>query len=175
MPGRIRTVKPEWLDDQRLAKASDAARVMSIALVLLADDYGNGRCDPDVMATRVYPLREMSLDGLLSISRKCHSALCELAEMRFAGLYELDGQTYFTIRNWSKHQKVNHPSKPLVPGPPDGFWDRPLEDLLRLARGPQEILLPDQRPTTTTNDHVLRVSVAKEPNPRKARSVKPKA
>ena len=44
MAGRIRSIKPEWLEDERMVMASSDARVLSIALILMADDYGNGRC-----------------------------------------------------------------------------------------------------------------------------------
>ena len=40
---RIRTIKPEWLEDERLALASPPARVMSVALICMADDFGRGR------------------------------------------------------------------------------------------------------------------------------------
>lgn len=161
MPGRIRTIKPEWLDDQRIAHASSDARVMSIGLILLADDYGNGRCVPLDIGNRIFPVSGISLESLLNVSRRSHSALCELTEIRYVAMYEIDGQTYFSIRNWSKHQKVNHPGKPLVPGPPGDIWDRPLEELMRLARDPQDSLLNVScltTTTTTTNDHDLRAS-----------------
>jgi hypothetical protein len=153
MPGRIRTVKPEWMDDQRLSHASSDARVMSVCLILLADDYGNGRCVPMDIGPRVFPVSSVTLESLLNVSVRTHAALCELTEIRYSAMYQVDGQTYFNVRNWTKHQKVNHPGKPLVPPPPVDLWDRSLEDLLSLARDPQERLLPDHDQRPTTNDH----------------------
>jgi hypothetical protein len=43
MSRRIRSIKPEWLDDEKIAGASDEARVLSVALILMSDDYGRGR------------------------------------------------------------------------------------------------------------------------------------
>lgn len=104
---RIRTVKPEWLDDEALVLASADARVLSIALILLADDYGNGRANVAVLSGRVFPGK---------VPETLANALAELAKARFVVLYEADGQRYFSIRNWSKHQKVDKPGKPQVPG-----------------------------------------------------------
>lgn len=106
---RIRSIKPEWLDDERLALASSDARTLSIALLLLADDYGNGRAAKVLLAGRVFPGKPIETLA---------NALEELAKVRFVQVYEADGQQYFSIRNWSKHQRVDKPGKPQVPGPP---------------------------------------------------------
>jgi hypothetical protein len=104
---RIRTLKPEWLEDERLITASPAARTLSVALILLADDYGRGRGNPDILVPRIFP----------GHSREGREAFEELREAHFFGLYEVRGQTYFTIRNWSQHQRVDKPGTPRVPCP----------------------------------------------------------
>lgn len=108
MSGRIRTIKPEWLEDELLALASSDARTLSIALMLLADDFGNGRANPLQLAGQVFPGK---------VPETAANALEELRAIRFAILYEVDGQRYFAIRNWSKHQRVDKIGKPRVPGP----------------------------------------------------------
>lgn len=107
MSGRIRTLKPEWLEDERLAMGSSDARVLSIALVLLADDHGNGRANPVQLAGSVFPGKPLETLA---------KALEYLASF-FVTLYEVDGQSYFSIRNWAKHQRVDKPGKPKVPLP----------------------------------------------------------
>lgn len=109
---RIRTIKPEWLDDERIVCASPEARVLSIALILLADDHGRGRASPTVLAGRVFPGAENPRETLAK-------ALGELASLSFVVLYEVDGQSYFAIRNWEKHQRVDRPGRPQVPPPPN--------------------------------------------------------
>jgi hypothetical protein len=126
MSGRIRSLKPEWLDDERMALASDAARVLSVGLLLLADDYGNGRASTVMLAGRVFPGKPLETLA---------NALAELAGW-FAVLYELDGQRYFHIRNWDKHQKVDKPGKPRVPAPPEALAKVPeTVDDARASRG----------------------------------------
>lgn len=122
MAGRIRTIKPEWLEDEKLAAASDAARLLSVALLLTADDYGNGRAGLSHVASAVWggaisrAVDENAGDAR-ELFRKAAGALQELADLRYLVLYECRGQAYFSIRNWSKHQNVRRPGKPRVPGP----------------------------------------------------------
>jgi hypothetical protein len=104
---RIRSVKPEWLEDE-LALACSDARVLSIGLMLLADDHGRGRAHPDMLLARVFPGKTFETLA---------NALEDLARLRYMVLYEVDGQKYFAIRSWAKHQKVDHPGTEKVPGP----------------------------------------------------------
>lgn len=111
MSGRIRTVKPEWLEDSKMARLSDAERLLSVALLLVADDHGRGRAEPEFIASRAwaYDPRE----GLA----KAREGLAGLSRAGFVAIYTVDGQAYFEIRNWKKHQRVDKPSAPRVPGP----------------------------------------------------------
>jgi hypothetical protein len=110
---RIRTLKPEWLEDEKLNDCSDAARVLSAGLILLADDYGRGRAGVGFLAGRVWSSHvERDAAGAL---KNTTGALRELASIRYVVLYEVDGQRYFEIRNWTKHQRVDKPGKPRVP------------------------------------------------------------
>jgi hypothetical protein len=104
---RIRTVKPEWLEDDRVVGCSDAARVLSIALISMADDEGRGRLGPSA-AARVWPLEP----------KKMGKAIREL-EGWFVVAYEHGGQRYYQIRNWARHQKINRPSPSRIPAPSD--------------------------------------------------------
>jgi hypothetical protein len=102
------------LDDETLAELGDAARLVSVALLLLADDYGNGRARPAFIASSVWAYHDTTEKAKVAAS--CLSAL---AKARYVILYQVDGQQYFHIRNWDKHQRISHPSPPAVPGPPN--------------------------------------------------------
>ncbi len=134
MSGRIRSLKPEWLEDEPLVACSSDARVLSAALIVLADDYGNGRGGELFLTSRVFPGKSRE-----TLAR----ALEELVRIRYVELYEIDGQRYFSIRNWKKHQRVDHPGKPIVPKKPDASR----ESREGLA-SPPESLEVDLRPTT---------------------------
>jgi hypothetical protein len=138
---RIRTVKPEWLEDEKLGAASDAARVLSLGLVLLADDHGRGRAHEGFVAGHVWPYGDPR-----ETVRKASEALRELVRCGFIVVYEVRGQSYFEIRNWKKHQKVDHPGKPMVPEPSDAL-DNPREVLANPReeiRESSEKLAPDR-------------------------------
>lgn len=147
MSGRIRSVKPEWLEDELLAAASDEARVLSIALLLMADDYGHGRASIATIATGAWRF-EMERDGgekAPETLAKASRALRELVAIGFVGLYENARQRYFAIRNWRKHQKVDRPSRPRIPTPddPESQW---ISELARPSRDPREEF-PEARET----------------------------
>lgn len=105
---RIRTIKPEFLEDELIGQVSDEARLLSLSLLLLADDYGNGRANPIFIASKVWAYHEGS-------ARKASLAMTELESIGFVRLYSVNGQSYFHIRNWDKHQRVDRPGKPLAP------------------------------------------------------------
>ena len=128
---RIRSIKPEWLEDQLLSGCSDTARVLSVALILLSDDYGRGRASIGFIIGHVWSV-QMLANPRETVARAT-GALRELVAMRFVWLYEIDGQQYFAIRNWTKHQRVDKPGKPHVPEPLDDARETPAKVLDTLA------------------------------------------
>jgi hypothetical protein len=98
---RIRTLKPEWIDDEKLCEATPAARVLSVGLILLADDYGRGRGNRTHLVSRIFPRH----------SRLGSEAYDELFDTGFFSLYLVRGQTYYEITKWPLHQKVDKPGK----------------------------------------------------------------
>lgn len=119
---RIRTIKPEWTDDEALHEAGLAARVLSISLINLADDYGNGRANEKQLAARVFWNEEDPRGEL-------RQALRRLAAMGYVTLYEVRGQQYFHLTNWDKHQRMSNAGKPRVPGPEDADNDSDSADI----------------------------------------------
>jgi len=156
MAGRIRTLKPEWLEDEKLGSAGDAARVLSAGLVLLADDYGNGRASAAFIAAHVWTC-DMEREPRETLA-KASRALRDLTEMGFLTVYEVRGERYFSIRNWEKHQRVDKPGKPRVPGIPEGFAN--------VSRESRECPAPDLRPPTDDTDHDHRPSLAQSDAPK---------
>lgn len=136
MTGRIRTIKPEWLEDEKIVMATSSARVLSIAAILMADDYGNGRIVHQVMSCRVFP-REPEVFA---------ASLRELCDIGFLVVYVVDGQTYYHIRTWDKHQRIDNAGKPRCPGYLDSLAEV-CGEIPRLAevRG----LTPTPTPTKT--------------------------
>lgn len=121
---RIRSIKPEWLEDEKLAECSSDARVVSVALLLLADDVGRGRLGK-ATAARVFPSDPAAFSA----------ALDELSPW-YVRKYSVRGQSYFEVLNWAKHQKIDRPSKPITP--------EPSEDTREPSMSPRRILDADR-------------------------------
>jgi hypothetical protein len=102
---RIRTIKPELLDDERVAELPHGAFRMFIACILLADDFGNLRAEP----RQLYGRALVAVEGCEA--RDAQAFRDRLAAVGLIELYRLRGQTYAHVTNWEKHQKVDHPSK----------------------------------------------------------------
>lgn len=117
---RIRTVKPEWATNEKLQEAGDAARVLSIGLITLSDDHGNGMAGIGLIAGKIWTLEleKNPRETLAKVSR----TLEILEEMQYIHLYENDGKRYFHIVGWQRHQRVDKPGKPHVPGPNESLF-----------------------------------------------------
>ncbi len=123
MAGRIRTIKPELLDDERAAELSDAAWRLFVSSWLLADDHGNFRAGGKYLAAQVWQDTSRDADG----------PLAELARSGRVELYEVDGQRYAHIPTWRRHQRIDNAGKPRVPVPTD--TNRILSDRFAEIRG----------------------------------------
>lgn len=154
MSGRIRTLKPELLEDDRTASLSHEAWRMFVSMILLADDYGNLRANPKLLDGQVFWARE-SLAGLSRILR-------ELVESGLVAEYSVRGQKYVTLTGWAKHQRVDKPGKPRVPGPEKADSEAVPDSSESFANDSgmaRETLAPDLRPPTPTNDPDRRAAV----------------
>lgn len=140
MAGRIRSIKPEILEDEKTAALSHLAWRLFVSLWLIADDYGNLRGDPTyIMGQALWAAGE---------TRKTVSqAIDELAAVGLIVRYTVRGQSYANIAGWAKHQKVTHIGKPRVPGPAeaDETVQITTETPVEVSGGPHETLSRDLR------------------------------
>ena len=108
MPGRIRTIKPEILEDQKAAALPHDTWRLFVSLLLLADDYGNLSAHPaQILGAAFWAHDDADVPRMLR----------ELVEADLVQLYTVRRQRFAHIVGWKKHQKVDHPGKPLFPGP----------------------------------------------------------
>jgi len=107
---RIRTLKPEFWTDEKLAPLPPIDRLVFIGLISQADDAG--RLVDNVRL----------LDGLLfpMTNDTCEPSLETLARLsRIIRYTSSSGQKLIQITNWSDHQRVDKPSKHVLPAPTD--------------------------------------------------------
>ena len=114
---RIRTIKPEILTDEKTAALSDTEWRLFVSCIAMADDYGNFRASPAFIHSQAF----WSSSTTREDSRK---ALENVASVSLIKLYVVEGQQYGHITGWEKHQRVDHPGKPLCPFPTDSRASR---------------------------------------------------
>jgi hypothetical protein len=107
---RIRTIKPEIWTDPDFTECSMSARLLFLASLNFASDYG-------VLADKPAQLKMQCLPGdPLDI----HSLIDELVDKRFYDrTIAPDGAKVLVIRTFNEHQRVNRPNA--------GRWGNPAE------------------------------------------------
>lgn len=104
---RIRTVKPEFWTDEKVVELGPWARLLFLGMLNFSDDAGRMVHSPRRIKMQILPADSVSIPELLK----------ELDAMGFVQFYAVKGVEYLQIVNFNKHQKINHPSKTLLPGP----------------------------------------------------------
>jgi len=91
---RHRTIKPEFWTDEKTGPLSDFAKCLFMGILNYCDDYGVIEWNMIKFASNIFPYRNFSI-----------------AEDDGSNL-----KTYLYVKNFSRHQKINRPSKPLLNG-----------------------------------------------------------
>lgn len=109
---RIRTVKPEFWQDEDLAEICETSRLVAIGLLNCADDEGFFNANEKLVKSLLFPITEPSVS--------IHECFNQLVKIGYLKLYKCKKgkKTYGHVINFTKHQKVNRPSpskiQPLV-------------------------------------------------------------
>jgi HNH endonuclease len=111
---RIRTIKPEFWEDEGVAALSRDARLLWIATWNHADDEGILRWSPDYIKAQVFPY-----DADLTVA-KVAKLMTEVVEGDFVYPYRSGRvhQQLALIIRFRKHQRINRPQEGRLPGPP---------------------------------------------------------
>ena len=159
---RIRTIKPEFWQDEKLTPLSDVERLLFLFLVSSADDCGR-------LLDKPVKIEADMFDGESDRRQDVCDALANLSRIgRIRRGKTASGQRIIEIVNWGKHQKVDHPNvKSAFPEIVEAHEDADIrEAFANHSRGIREPLAHhtnDLRPvpTTITNDHVQRAKSAR--------------
>src|SRR6266540_3778904 len=94
---RIRTIKPEFFDDETLCALSPFHRICFVGLWCQADKAGRLEDQPRRLKARIFPFDDVNMDSLLT----------DLAREGFIQRYCVDGRHYAAIKpsSWKKHQR----------------------------------------------------------------------
>lgn len=125
---RIRSIKPEFFTNERLSALGAPTHLLAAALLTYADDEGYFNANPGLVRAACGPLR----DDFANIPEM----LASLLRIDYIRFYDgSNGSRYGHIVEFSKHQRVDHPSaskiKPLLLAP-------------EILAKPREVVAPDQ-------------------------------
>lgn len=101
---RIRTIKPEFWVSEQITDCRPLTRLLFIGLWNFVDDYGRAPVSPKTLKNQIFPGDDFSGSDISDM----------LKELNARGLilfYSADDKEYFEITGWSKHQKIDNPSK----------------------------------------------------------------
>lgn len=107
---RIRSIKPEMWQDEKIGRLSRDARCLFCGLISFADDDGRFRALPAAILGHVFPYDP-------DAPRKLTGWMDELMDEGLVFIYEVDGLPYGVLPKWHSHQKINRFSPSLLPEP----------------------------------------------------------
>lgn len=135
---RIRTIKPEFWGDEKMAPMPPIDRLVFLALISMADDAGRLVDNIKTIDGFVFPESEDS----------SRNSLDNLARAGRILRYESDsGQKLIQVANWLRHQKVDKPAKYVLPAPPETSRES-RDDLATVSRSDLLPTTPDLRSGT---------------------------
>lgn len=97
---RIRTIKPEFFEDERLALLPPHARLLFIACWMMADRNGVMENRPNLIKARVFPYETGEKSDVSRL-------LPMLFPDRFLVPFDADGKSYLWIPGFDKHQRIS--------------------------------------------------------------------
>jgi hypothetical protein len=147
---RIRTIKPEFWIDEKLAPLEPIHRLVFLGLISQADDDGRLVDNARLLNGLLFPETDDC----------CRESLEILARLSRVIRYRSEsGQKLIQIANWEKHQRVDKPSKHTLPAPPpealesEGDGGSSGDPRETLARPSREALAPTMDLGPRTMDH----------------------
>ena len=106
---RIRTIKPEFWQDEKLAPLAPIHRLVFLGLISQADDAGRLVDSPRLLNGLIFP----------STEDDCSESIEILASLgRVLRYTSHSGQQLLQVVGWPQHQRVVNPSRYNLPDPP---------------------------------------------------------
>ena len=109
---RIRTIRPEFWESEKVGRLSPLARLTFVGLISLADDEGRGRGSHSFLLGRLHPYGGVSLAEI-------GAAASEIDDAGLVQWYKtVDGCEFYTLPGFKDNQYIERPSKSKIPAPP---------------------------------------------------------
>jgi len=109
---RMRMLNPNFWDDPDTGSLSIPARLLFIGLISHADDEGRGISDPRHFRKSIFGFDDVSTEQVAEYLKDIEAKITNVI------FYTMDGKSFYCLRNWSKYQKISHPTPSIIPAPP---------------------------------------------------------
>ena len=106
---RKRMIDPNIWQSEDFSKLTTLAKLVFIGLFSLADDEGRGRANPTYIKSTLFPYEE----GVRSAD--IDKTLSEISSNMSVIFYSCDGNSYYSLYNWNKWQKIDKPRDSELP------------------------------------------------------------
>lgn len=110
---RIRTIKPEFWVSEQIAECSTSARLLFVGLWNFCDDAGVHPAKPKTLKAELFPMDDITTGDVAGW-------MAELIKVGLVLEFEGgDGENYWHVTGWAKHQKIDRPSVKYPSPPPE--------------------------------------------------------
>lgn len=135
---RIRSLKPEFFEDEKVGAISRDARLVTIGLITLADDRGRLHYKPLAILGDIFPEEAVAM-------RQMKKWLAEIVGVGLALVYKVAANEYLWLPQFLRHQVVNKPTESILPPHPDDtLAEMPITEAFKAAKcGSDPVSLPD--------------------------------
>lgn len=97
---RIRTIKPEFWTSEQIAECSPNARLTFVGMWNFCDDYGVHPASCARLKMQIFPADAFTKSDVRGFIE-------ELINNDLIQEYEVDGETYWHVKQWDKHQRLD--------------------------------------------------------------------
>lgn len=151
---RTRAIKPEFWDDEKLAKLSRDSRLTFIGMWSVSDDYGVCKGNSVYLKNKIFPYDEIQV-------KQFEGWLAELENICVIKPFSHHDEKFFHIKNFHKHQKIDHPSRTRNPKPPHEIREGTRETFGSVSRNtPDETEYKQKLETETEFKQKLETTIA---------------
>ncbi len=105
---RKRMIDPSFWTDEKLGDCSIQERMLFMGLISNADDEGYGRANPKLLKSLIFPYDDFKVSDI-------EKWINTLGKLKIVILYEYEGQKYYNLPNFLKHQTINRPTQTTFP------------------------------------------------------------
>lgn len=107
--GRIRTIKPEFWTDEKVGELKRDERLLFLGLLNLADDEGVLKATPAFIKGQIFAYDDDLTTGIVK------EWIDTLISSKMLMPFEYNGESFFLIRTFKVHQKINRPTPSKIP------------------------------------------------------------